>query len=368
MREGPSSEVLAGAAGWRPIGASWLDNQLLTGSAGIPIVSGRLSAARSLQVPERLDFAVPELDRGTWWVPGADPEHPLARYGQRIDVSIAVRSSISGPEALTRLGRYVVHSWKHDDVAGLVNVTCLGVLQRPAEDRFVVPESPRAGGTLASEFRRLMVPGIPVTIDPALVDRACPTSFQWPQDRLDALCEIAEAWPARILADQWGGLRLLPPLPAVPVPVLTLTDGHRGTVVSAPRSDTRDGAYNVVVGTSSVTDATAMDPLRAVAQVTTGPMAATDDGTGYGRVVRYWSSPLATTRATLQAAVNTMRDNAARPAVVRTVTHAPDPRVELDDAVAVVRGDDEEWGWVVAAELPLTVGDGPARTDVGIAA
>lgn len=337
MREGPSSEILAGAAGWRPIAASWLDGRLLTGTTGIPILSGRLSAARSLPVPERLTFTVPETDRGFSWVPDA-PDHPLARYGQVVDLSIAVTSSITGEETITRLGRYRIQDWEHDDVRGLVQVTCLGALKRAAEDRFTTPEAPRAGGTLFSEFRRLMVPGVPVSIDPTLVDRVCPGSFQWPQDRLDALQEIAEAIPARILSDQFGGERLLPPLPAIPDPVLTLTDGEGGTAVSAPRSDSREGVYNVVVGTCMATDSTALAPLRAVAAITSGPMAATEDGTGYGRVVRYWSSPLVTTQGTLQAAVNALRDTAARGAVVRPIRHAPDPRIELDDAVEVRSG------------------------------
>lgn len=361
MREGPASSVLAGAAGWRPVAASWLDGRLLTGTAGIPIVSGRLSAARSLPVPERLRFVVPEMDHGTSWVPDA-PDHPLARYGQAIDLSIAVRSALNGDETLTRLGRYRVADWHHDDVRGLVEVSCLGVLKRAAEDRFAAPEAPRSGGTLFSEFRRLMVPGVSVSIDPTLVDRLCPASFQWPLDRLDALQEIAEAIPARILMDQFGGVRLLPPLPEVPTPTLTLIAGDGGTVVSAPRSDSREDAYNVFVGTSSATDSTALEPLRAVAAITTGPMAATDDGTGYGRVVRYWSSPLASTQGTLQAAVNALRDASARNAVVRPVTHAPDPRIELDDAIEVRSGPFE----TVTETVVVTPGAGMAVERVNL--
>lgn len=364
MRDGPSSEVLAGAAGWRPSAASWLDGRLLADD--VPILSGRLSASADLAVPERVVFTVPEVDiDGFSWVPdGAD--HPLAKYGQRIDLSVVVTSSLTGAETITRLGWFRVHDWAHDDASGAVRVTCLGILSQPAEDRFAVPESPRSGGTLGSEFRRLMSPGIPVSIDASLTDRACPASFQWPQDRLAALHEIAEAWPARVRADQWGEVAVLPALAEVPSPVLWFTDGQGGTLVSAPRSDTRAAGYNVFVGTSSATDSTAVDPLRAVAQIAAGPMRAVDDGTGYGRVVTYWSSPLATTQAMLQASVDTMRDNAARRSQVRTVSHVPDPRVELDDAVSVTRDGRTEWGYVVAYELPLTIGDGLARTDVGV--
>lgn len=369
MRQGPSSEVLAGAAGWVPTGASWLDGDLL--APEIPILSGRLSAASRLRVPERVTFTVPEASTvdGRWfsWVPGDDPRHPLARFGQQVDLGIEVVSALTGTITHTRLGRFRVHEWSHDDVARTVSVTGHGLLIRAEEARFRVPQVPRAGGTLASEFRRLMVPGVPVYIDPALVDRACPRSFQWQQDRLAALYEIADAWPARLRTDQWGQAQLLPPLPAVPVPVLHLTDGHGGTVVSAPRTDTREGLDNVVVGTSSATDTTALDPIRAVAEVRTGPTRVTTDGTGYGESVRYWSSPLVTTQGQLQASVNTILADASRPAVVRTVQCAPDPRIELDDALAITRNEIPDWGWVVAYELPLTIRDGAMRIDVAVA-
>lgn len=364
MRDGPSSEVLAGAAGWQPSAASWLDDVLLAES--VPIASGRLTASTSSQVPESLKFTVPEVDGGVSWVPDS-PTHPLARFGQVVDLGIVVTSSVSGEVTTTRLGRFRITDWTHDPNAGIVEVSCVGVLGRVSEDRFVAPETPRSGGTLTSEFRRLMSPGIPVSIDPTLVDRACPRSFQWPEDRLSALYEIADAWPARISTDQWGQVRVLPPLAQSPNPVLSFTDGDGGTVVSAPRGDTRDGLFNIVAATSSATDAVAQDPARAVARLTSGPMAATDDGTGYGRVVRYWSSPLATTTSQLQAGALEILRASARPAVVRTVQCAPDPRVELDDAASVTFAGVTDWGWVVSYELPLTVADGEMRIDVGVA-
>lgn len=364
MREGPSSEVLAGAAGWAPVAASWLDGRLLAES--IPIASGMLKATRSQQVPEELTFTVPDMADGFSWVPDA-ADHPLARNGQLIDLAIDVTST-TRDVTRTKLGRFRVHAWEYDDVARQVTVACQGVLSRVAGDAFTVPEVPKVAGTLASEFRRLMTPGIAVLIDPTLTDRACPQSFQWADDRLDALYGIADAWPARLLADQWGQVQVLAPLPDVPTPVLWFTDGEGGTVVAAPTSDTREGLANVVVATSSATDSAGLDPVSAIARVTAGPLAALDDGTGYGRVVRKFSSPLITTRAQALAAATEIVADSARAAVVRKVAVAPDPRVELDDPVSVTRHGVPQVGWVVAYELPLTVGDGPMRIDVGVAA
>ena len=256
-----SSRVLPG---WAPTGASWLDGRLL--AASIPIMSGCLTAVTSSKIPETVTFTVPETVDGYSWVPGDDPRHPLARFGQQIELGIDVISAIAGEVNHWRLGRYRVHDWAWDDLARTVSVTCLGVLSRAQEARFLIPEVPRPGGTLGSEFRRLMVAGVPVQIDGGLTDRACPQSFEWQQERLDSLYDIADAWPARVRTDQWGTVNLLAPLPAIPDPVVFLTDGEGGTLVSAPRVDTREGLYNVVVGTSSATDTTAMAPVSAVAR------------------------------------------------------------------------------------------------------
>ena len=363
LANGPRADVLAGAAGWAPTGASWLDGTLLAES--IPIIGGRLSSVRSSKVPETLTFTVPETVDGFSWVPDS-PTHPLARFGQQIDLGIDVLAPVTGEINHWRLGRYRVHNWEHDDLAASVTVTCLGVLSRAQEARFLVPETPRVDGTLGSEFRRLMVPGVSVSVDGGLVDRYCPQSFQWPQERIDALYEIADAWPARICTDQWGTVNLLAPLPAVPVPLFFLTDGEGGTLVSAPRSDTREGLSNVVVCTSSATDSTALSPIRAVAEITSGPLAVTEDGTGYGRVVRYFSSPVIATQPQAQASANTILAESSRSAVVCTVHCAPDPRVALDDPVSVTRAGNTYWGFVVALELPLTIDGGLMRIDVGV--
>lgn len=309
------------------------------------MVSGRWSADASQDVPERLTFQVPEFastpDRpdGFSWVPDG-PSHPLAAFGQVVDVDIDVWSSVSAgdelapPSSTTRLGRFVVQEWRHDDLAGVVDVECVGLLQRVKDARFRLPVTPKAGGTFASELRRLTPGGLPVLVDAGLADRAIPKSFAWQEDRLGALYEIADAWPARLRVDQFGQLRVLPPLGGDPVAVVEFLDGERGTVVSAPRAGSRDGVANVVVARSSQTDSPARAPLQAVAEVTSGPLAPAS----YGEVTFFWSSPLAATQSQLKASADSILARKTRPAVVRRITAVPDPRLELDDAVAVEVG------------------------------
>jgi hypothetical protein len=207
-----------------------------------------------------------------------------------------------------------------------------------------------------------MVSGVPVSIDPALSDRACPKTFQWGDDRLAALYDIADAWPARVRVDDGGTVTVLPPLSGTPDPVVTLTDGQRGTVVSAPRRDTRDGVPNVLVVRSSATDDPARAPVQAVAVVASGPL--TPDT--YGEVVEFFSTPLAVTLSQCKATAETMLATRTRPSVQRVVTCAPDPRVDTDDPVLVVRGADTDLGWVIGFDLPLTLDGGAMTVTVGV--
>lgn len=371
---GAPADMLAGAFRWRPVVSAWKGTALL--AAPVPIVSGEYTTDATQEVPERVTFTVPEWAAteqhpdGYSWVPDG-PTHPLAHYGQFVEVDIHVWSTVTAadelaePTAIVRLGRFQVQDWEHDDLAGTVRVECVGLLQRVADARLRNAVAPHPSGTFTSEFRRLMVPGMPVQFDATVTDREIPKSFVWDEDRLAALYEIADAWPARLRVDQYGTLRVLPPLPDVPTPVLEWEDGVRGTLISAPTAGTRDGVYNVVVARSSATDDPARPPAQAVAVVARGPLRPAE----YGEVTLFWSSPLATSLAQLQASADTILARRTRPAVVQRVAAVPDPRVEADDPVGLTRDGIRRVGYVIAVRLPLVVESGssqPMTMQVGV--
>lgn len=361
MRDGAPDEVLAGACRWTARVSSWLGGTLL--AATVPIVSGRVVAKADDDIIETLSLTVPRFaaavdgDDVVDWRPRKTSD-PLARYGQTLDVTIVVTSVITGDVWETRIGRYQIKDWDDDD-AGTITVKGESLLARLRDDKLAAVSSPT--GTFASEARRLLPGGMGASFDTALADRAAPASMSWSKDRLKNLREIADTWPALLRIDPWGQVRYKAPLPTIPVPALIIRDGGDGTLISAPRSDTRSGAYNQVVATtSSTTDA----DVSGVAQVTAGPMSVNGP---YGVVTKEWSSPLLETSAQAQAAAQTMLDNSTRPAQAVPVRIAPDPRIELDDPVEVLRGDESLWGWVTAFDLPLTASDGDMRVDVGLA-
>lgn len=364
MRPGPSDEVLAGAPQWSCRITSWLGGELL--AAQIPVDGGRITGKVDEAVPEKLTFRVPRyaapVEGGDIidWRPGTNARAPLARFGQQLDVTIIVRSVATADVWETRIGRYQIDEWKDDD-SGAISVSALGMLARPRDAKLTTVTSPT--GTLAAEARRLLPAGMGVSFDPSLTDRACPASMSWSEDRLGNLQEIAAAWPALLRTDEWGQVRFKAPLPAVPTPVVTLKDGVGGTLISAPRSDSRKDAFNMVVATSSASDRA---DIFGVAQITSGPMSINGP---YGPVVKRWSSPLLDSVATATAAARTMLENSTRPAQSVPVRIAPDPRLDLDDPVQVIRGTDQPlWGWITGYDLPLTAADGDMRIDVGVPA
>lgn len=366
MRSGPPDDLLAGFISWEAKVASWRAGVLLQDD--IPVSSGRITWSRSQKVPDALTMVVPRHHLGVDYLPGSDPDHPLARFGQMLAVSIITRSSLDGLEYETKLGMFPIHAWKL--AGGRVEVTAKGILQRAAEARLTSPLAPRSSGTLTSEFRRLLPAGLVASIDASLTDRACPQSMEWAEDRIGALYEIADAWPARILPAGNGQIRLLPPIPATPEPIITLRDGDGGTLIDETTEDTREGAYNMVVARSSATDQPSQSPLQAIATTATGPMA-TDV---YGEVPTFFSSPIMTKLSHLQAAAATRVESARRPSSTIPATILADPRIELDDPVRIqwdphpttglYRWD--ELGYITQVDMPLTAGDGHMTVEVGI--
>jgi len=366
VRDGAPDELFTGFIDYQPTISAWLNDELLT--ADIPVISGRATWSRSQQVMDGLSFTVPRWDRGVDYLPGKDPEHPLAQFGQRLCASITVRSMTTGLDYTTDLGWFPIQTWT--DEGDVVKIEAKGLLQLAADDKLLAPIAPRTAGTLMSEFRRLLPDGLRVSFDPALVDRAVPQTVEWAEDRLASLYEIVDSWPARLLVLGDGSLHVAPPLPDVVDAVVTLEDGARGTLVGAPSSGTREGIYNVVVVRSRKADSPQQAPVQAVATAPrpSGMFAEIPAITGIipSRLTSDVLEAQAVADATIRAGL--------RLGQTLPVECAPDPRIELDDGVLVQKGfletrgewDLRERGYVTGVDLPLTADDGSMRIDVGI--
>ncbi|MGW9025929.1 DUF5047 domain-containing protein [Streptomyces sp. NPDC055722] len=304
---------------------AWLDGELI--AADIPIAAGSEDRVRSLTVPERISLTVPRRDRGVNWDPSADPEHPLAAYGQQLRISYGVDTG-NGFEWIDR-GWFLITASSTD--GDNVSVTCQGLLSLIDEAKFVAPFQP--SGTFTSTVRSLVEPALTVVFDGTLTDRSIPVGMQWDDDRMAALGEVLDAWPAvaEVTAD---GLLLVEPLVESGPSVLTVTDGKGGTVVRWSGDTSRDGAFNVVIAQGEdangnqvqgvAYDLDSLSPFRIGGPFNTLPVPTT------------FSSPLLTTidqcRKAATTRLKTLRRSAFRKLTASLVPH---PGLVPGDLVSV---------------------------------
>ncbi|WP_406168871.1 DUF5047 domain-containing protein [Streptomyces sp. NBC_00996] len=307
---------------------AWLGDELL--AAEVPVTDGTEDRDRTLSVPERITLTVPRRDRGTDWDPGADPAHPLAAFGQQIRIDYGINLGGGDFEWVNRGWFLITESEASGDT---VTVTAQGLLTLIDEAKFVAPFQPASGDTLVSTARGLVEPALTVSIDGTLTDRAVPLGIEWDDDRLGALTEVLNAWPADARVTESGYL-LIEPLDDTGDPVLSLTDDTGGTVVRWQGSTTRDGGFNVVVAQGEDADG---NQIQGVSYDVSGTSPYRIGGPYSVLPVPYtFYSPLMTTVAQCRAGAATTLTRLRRTASRKlTVTMVPHPGLEVGDIVSV---------------------------------
>jgi hypothetical protein len=328
---------------------SWLDGELL--AEDIPVFSGREDVDRTARVPERVSLGVPRLYEGETWSPLADPLHPLAAYGQRLRVFLGIELDAGRIEWIQR-GEFLVQGTQLD--GDEVRVEAVGLLALVDEARLVSPYQP--SGTLKSTLRGLVEPAVTVVYDSTLVDRSVPSGVNYDEDRLGAVLELLDAWPARARVTNEGYL-LVEAETTPDGSDFAVSDG--GSVIRTSGQANRDEAYNVVVARGTQSDGT---QVQGVAYVETGPLRYPGPFSPMPKP-RYFASPLLTTVAQCKAAAITVRDRMIRenttPQVVETT---PLMYAEQGDVVLATGLDgDNARHWLEALSLPYTPSDGSMR-------
>ena len=360
MRSGPPDDMIPRQLTWRCRIRSWLGDQLL-GDLPKP-VSGRVVWTLDSKVQGSLSGLSFAAGRTGEWIPGTQADHPLAKNGQQLQVTLITGT----PDGLrtweTPVGRFQIEDWDLDD-SGHVSVAAKSMLRRWETEAIATPTS--TGGSLIALARRLVPTGCGLIVSPDLADRTV-NNFDIGDSRIDSLYSLGDAWPCRVREDDDGNVLLLPPLPGAPEPVLTLRDGEGGTAVSALPSDSRDGAFNQIIARSTENrDDTDIPRFQAVATQQSGVMAART----YGVVTKTWASPLLTSQAAAELSAQTMLRNSLTSARIVPVTGAPDPRPMLDDATIVEHRDlGRVIGLIRGVDLPLAPHSGEMRIDVGVIA
>lgn len=335
---------------------SWLGGELL--SDNVPIADGSETSDRSMRVPERITLTVPRLDRGTSWAPGVDVRHPLAANGQRLRVLLGVGVGGASIEWLQR-GWFVVHEAR---VSGdSVNVDARGMLSLIDEARLVAPYQP-AGGLMAT-VRGLVEPALTVNYAATLTDRSVPSGINFDEDRLGAVWEVLDAWPADAAVSPEGVLEVAPPVTTADTAVWSLTDGLGGTIVRTAGVSTREEAFNTVVARGTASDGA---QVQGSATIVTGPKSAAGDFNPLP-VPFFFSSPLLTTTAQARTAAQTVLDRKLRTAsTMLEIECVPQPALLPGDVISLTSELHSGSVIIEAMRLPYVAGGGSMELTVRV--
>lgn len=324
----------------------------------VPVTAGREEFDVDLKVPERVTITVPRVDGGTDWTP-KDAGAPLAAYGQRLHVRLGVGLGPDGVEWMNR-GEFLIRETTIED--DTVTVAAVGLLALPAEARLVSPYQPT--GTLLSTVRGLVEPALTVVMSTGLTDRVVPAGMNFDEDRLGAVLEVLDAWPAvgQVTEDGYLYVRPVDERDSGPS-ILAYNRADQsflvGTVERSTGANTRDGIVNAVVARGAAADGT---PVQVAVYDTTGGPASYGGAFNPLPVPEFFYSPLLTTVAQCRAAAQTILTRKTAPDARRfTLSCVPDPRVQGDDRLSFTperTGPVEILAVIDKLSLPYTAADG----------
>lgn len=326
MKTATAEYARAVAAGSRPVieVRSWLGAEDL---GLVPVVTGTWQVRESTddQVPGEVTFSVPNLPD---WRAGGIPDHPLGQFGQQLEVRVG--SQMKGadePELLPQGWFRITDVVPNGDV---IDVTGTGLLCLVQQARFLAPYTAAKAASRQAVIKKILQGILPVAFD-GVADETFPGGT-WDRERIDALYEVVQGWPARVWVDETGTVVVSPVwsdrLTSADVSIL---DGPGGSLVEVTMAPTPETAFNgYVVSTVPEGDEA---PVTGKALLASGPMRW---GGPYGYRPGFYASPvLKPVVSQLTSVATAMVQRARRRAETMTITALPDARVEVGDVVRV---------------------------------
>lgn len=331
-----------------------------------PIVGGQEEFDNTLRVPERVTFTVPRIVDGVDLIP-TSATSPLAPYGQRIHIKVGV--GIAGRDEWYNRGEFLLQSASLE--GNTIAVTAVGLLALIDEAGLVLPFKPT--GTLTTSLRALVEPALTVAVssDVTALDRSVPSGITQDDDRLGAVLELLDAWPARAQVTPAGYLDVRavddfddgPPIQLYNFVDDDGTVDQGANVVDVGGAITREGLFNTVVARGQGVSGEQVTGV--VYDVTPGGATARGGPFNPLPVPKYFFSPLMTTQAhCLSAAAGILRRGTGGPGQRIQLTCVPDLRILGNDLVMyrTMRSSDPAW-WIPCTVdrlvLPYTADSGP---------
>lgn len=218
--------------------------------------------------------------------------------------------------------------------------------RRLAERPLDTAAQTNVGARVVDEIERL-VREVPSFADVELLVETdatdlCPT-IDLQRDRRAAVHKLAEAIGCEVFFDRLGRLRLRP-VPTLDDPVAwVIRPGEGGTLLSAKRTATREGAYSRVFASQVLPQVTTAEgetppvPLTATA-IDDDPASPTYYYGNFGDITRKYASPLFTTQAQVQRAADSLLARVRGASSTLEVSHLPNEAMDPGDVIRVEVG------------------------------
>lgn len=295
----------------------------------IPFSDGDVQVDATSRIRRVLRLTVPDPT----WMP-ATADDVLSPYSAKL----RVRQGVAYPDGTTEMvpvGVFRVQSVDGDEELGPLEVIGHSLESVVIDDRF---ESPRqaSGASCVALIQTLITESNPdaTFIVTATSDQAVPNTI-WDEDRWGAVEELATVIGAEVYCNPDGVYVIADVVdPATANPSVYISAGEDGSLKSVARGFSREGVYNSVVVEGQALDPAA-DPPRAVVR-DTDAASPTRWGGPFGKVVRFWRSPLANTVAACEKAARTILLRSLGLARTVTVESLPRPDIDAGQAVRIV--------------------------------
>lgn len=336
-----------------PIFRATLCTTFQTGTAPtgavLPIADGDVTFDASADIRGSLDMSIPP----EYW-PEA-PSDPLSPYGNEVYIERGLLAG-GGQRIFVGLGYYRINSVEQDDVPlGDVRIMGSDRMAAVVDARLEQPVQFGSTATISQVFTQLITEVFPAAVIEYDFD-AVGTQLAGPhildEDRFEFLDDLVTAL-GKVWYWDYRGVLVVRDAPNPTAPVWQVTHGADGVLVSLSRERNRDGVYNIVVATGEAGTGT---PVRAVARD-----ADLNSPTYYlgrfGKVPRFFSSPLLTTQLGAATAAQKLLTRAVGLPYSINFGAVPNPAIEVHDPIYVSYSDNaqSEVHVIERLRLPLSV-------------
>lgn len=299
-------------------------------ASNLPIAEGAVTADASSQVRRTLDVTISDPGLMPYGETGV-----LSPYGTELYVLRGIRYP-TGATEWCPLGMFRVDDVQRGLADQGVRVTGVDRSKAVADRRFEKPRRPTGGATTRvgwiTTLVREVFTGLPATDTTGNTEPMPYPTPVWERERWGAIEELATSIGAEAFFDARGGL-VIRSEPVITNPVAWWVDaGASGVLVDGARNISRERTYNVVVATGEPLGNFA--PARAVV-ADTSPASPTRVDGPFGRVPRFYNSPLlrTTTQATKAATALLGRVRSLNRQLELSLV--PNPALEPGDVIEV---------------------------------